>query len=103
MRLLTTLVLCLVAGGCSIVSELQPIEVGFPPNEAQLRIGINTVVMETHFKAPIEASDVFRAPSLSTEPWLVCIRNGASEETRRLTYSLFFAKDGQYVRSHSSE
>jgi hypothetical protein len=55
---------------------------------------------EAHLAEPVEVSDPFRAPPISLSPWLICLRSGKSEESKRLTYSAFFTD--KYVSSHYS-
>jgi hypothetical protein len=50
--------------------------------------------------APVEVSDPIRASPNSSSPWLICLRSGESEESKRLTYSAFFKK--AYVSSRWS-
>jgi hypothetical protein len=93
--------------GCSAVGDLPPPQDQAPPNDAQLKSGIVVAISDSHFAPPLEVSDVFRAQASSTQPWMVCIRSGASDEARRLTYSAFFGKDaagtdGQYMKSRYS-
>jgi hypothetical protein len=107
MRSLATLLLCLVTGACASVSSLPPPDAQAPPDENQLNAGIATGITDSHFAPPIEVTDAISAPASSTQPWMVCIRSGASEETRRLTYSLFYGrtaegKDGVYAKSRYS-
>jgi hypothetical protein len=104
MRRVPTILLCLLAGGCS---TLPPPEVETPPDEAQLEAGLNQAIAESHFAKPVEVTDVINAPASSTQPWMVCIRSASSDEARRPTYAAFFGKDGngkygQYARSRYS-
>jgi hypothetical protein len=95
---------CLLAGACS---TLPPPEVESPPDEAQLKAGINQAITDSHFAKPVEVTDVINAPASSTQPWMVCIRSASSSDDRRPTYAAFFGKDGngkygQYTRSRYS-
>ena len=51
-------------------------------------------------EAPVEVSEPIRANPVSSSPWLICLRSGKSEQSKRLTYSAFFKKD--YVSSRWS-
>jgi hypothetical protein len=104
MRRVLTILLCLLAGACS---SLPPPEVEPPPDETQLKAGINQAIAESHFAKPVEVSDVINAPPSSTQPWMVCIRSASSGDAGRPTYAAFFGKDatgkyGQYMRSRYS-
>lgn len=105
-RLFSIFLLCLLICSCSGM-DLPPPQEESPPDDTQLSAAIATSASEHHFAPPIEVSDVFRAPPSSTPPWMVCVRSGASDEARRLTYSVFFGKDsagtpGRYIKSRYS-
>jgi hypothetical protein len=104
MRRIPTILFCLLAGACSTLPapEVEP-----PPDETQLKVGVNQAIAESHFAKPVEVSDVINAPASSTQPWMVCIRSANSDDARRPTYAAFFGKDangkyGQYTRSRYS-
>jgi hypothetical protein len=101
MRLVPTLLFCLVAGGCSFSGDITPLEEYPPPNDKLLAGGILAGIKDSHFDPPIEVTDVYRAPANSTPQWMVCVRSAKSEDARRLTYSVFFGKTG-YVNSRYS-
>jgi hypothetical protein len=104
MRRVSTILICLLAGACS---TLPPPDVEPPPDETQLKAGINQAITESHFARPVEVTDVMNAPASSTQPWMVCMRSASLGDARRPTYAVFFGKDGngkygQYVRSRYS-
>ena len=106
MRPVPILLLCLVAGACSSVSDLPP-DIEPQPDATQLKAGVMQGISDSHFSKPIEVSDVLRAPPSSTPPWMVCIRSATSDEAKRITYSVFYGKDangkdGQYLKSRYS-
>jgi hypothetical protein len=99
--------LCLFAGACSFMSDTPALEVGPQPDQVQLNVGIASGITDSHFAQPIEVTDLIRAPPNSTEPWMVCIRSTASDQAKRLTYSVFYGinflgNKGQYVKSRQS-
>jgi len=100
MRRVVLLLLCLGLGGYSSISEAAAPEIPSPPDEANLLSGTRTAITDSHFAPPIEVTDLFKAPPISSNPWMVCIRSAQSDETRRITYSAFF-KD-KYVQSRYS-
>jgi hypothetical protein len=107
MRTVLILFFCLLAAACSFMSDLPPLEVGPQPDQDQLKAGIGGGTIDSHFAKPVEVTDLFRAPPNSTEQWMVCIRSATSDQARRLTYSVFYGKngsgkDGQYVKSRYS-
>ena len=99
MRLLA-LLLCLVLTACSLVSERIPEDVVPPPDLFTALKGLKTAVSEAHFAEPVEVSDPIRANPISLSPWLICLRSGKTEESKRLTYSAFFTD--KYVSSRYS-
>jgi hypothetical protein len=108
MRSIPAFLPCLVIGGYSSMGDLPSPHDQAPPNDTQLKAGIAVGISESHFAAPIEeVSDAIRAQASSTQPRMVCIRSGTSDEARRHTYSAFFGKDSagtnsQYIKSRYS-
>jgi hypothetical protein len=47
---------------------------------------------EAKLAEPIEVSEPIRTNPISTPPWIICLRSGTSEESKRRTYSAFFNK-----------
>jgi hypothetical protein len=100
MRRKVLLLLWLGLEGCSSISESAALEIPSPPDEKDLLSGTRTAVTDSHFAPPIEVTGLFKAPSISSSPWMVCIRSAKSDETRRITYSAFFKE--KYVLSRYS-
>src|SRR5437667_6322174 len=94
------LLLCLVLTACSSVSESIPADVVLPPDPSIALKGVKTAASEARFAEPVEVSDPIRANPISSSPWLICLRTGKSEESKRLTYSAFFTD--KYVSSRYS-
>jgi len=99
MRVLA-LLWCLALAACSSASESIPEDVVPPPDAATALMGLKTAASEAKLEAPVEVSDPIRANLASSSPWLICLRSGKSEESKRLTYSAFFKKG--YVSSRWS-
>jgi hypothetical protein len=96
----TLLLLCLALEAVPWVSA-QAGSVETPqPDDAALLVGIRQAISDSHFAPPIEVTDLFKAPSSSSNSWMVCIRSGQSNEARRITYSAFFNE--QYIQSRYS-
>jgi hypothetical protein len=98
---------CLLLAACSFMSDVPPLEVGPQPDPDQLKAGIAVATNDSHFAKPIEVTDLFRAPPISTEQWMLCIRSASSDQTKHITYSVIYGKnavgkDGQYVKSRYS-
>jgi hypothetical protein len=100
MRRVVLLLVCLGLGGCSSISESAAPEIPSPPDEKNLLSGTRTAISDSHFAPPIEVTDLLKAPPISSNPWMLCIRGAQSDETRRSMYSAFF-KD-KYVSSRYS-
>jgi len=85
---------------CSFVSEGAGQEVSPQPAEADLLSGIRRAIADSHFGPPIEVTDLLRAPAISSNSWMVCIRGKPPSGPPEWTYSAFF-KD-KYVQSRYS-
>jgi hypothetical protein len=96
----SALLLCVLLAACSSVSESVPEDVLPPPDPSTALAGLKTAAANAKLEAPVEVSDPIRANPNSSSPWLICLRSGKSEESKRLTYSAFFKKD--YVSSRWS-
>ena len=92
------LYLCLRA--CSFVSEAVSQEALPQPDAANLLAGIRAAINNSHFLPPIEVTDLFRAPAISSNSRMVCIRGTQPSGPQGWTYSAFF-KD-TYVQSRYS-
>jgi hypothetical protein len=97
MRLLA-LTLCPVLAACS-GSQSLPQPYAPPPDAAAILHGVRAAAADSHFEQPIEFTDPIRDRRYLA-PWLVCLRSGKSEESRRRTYSVFFTD--KYVSSRYS-
>jgi hypothetical protein len=100
MRLLA-LTLCLTLAACSSVSENAISQNVVPPPEQKVLEGSKAAVVESHFAPPIEVTDLMRSNPNYTPRWMVCLRSAKSEESKRITYSVFF-NDTAYVSSRYS-
>jgi hypothetical protein len=108
MRTVLIPLLCLLVGACSSMSDVPSPEARPQPDETQLNLGITVGIADSHFAKPIEVTSLFRAPSNSLDPWMVCIRSSAPDKAGGLTYSVFYGVhpgngiDGQYTKSRFS-
>ncbi len=93
--------LCLSLAACSSVSEnVISQDVARPPDEKVLE-GMKVAVVESRFELPLEVSDLMRSNPNYTPRWMVCLRSTKTEETKRLTRTVFFSDQG-YVSSRYS-
>ena len=98
--MLRVMLLCVLLAGCSSVVESFPENLPPAPNLLALATVLKNVAAEAHLAEPVEVSDPIRAHPISLSPWLICLRSGKSEESKRLTYSAFFTD--KYVSSRYS-
>jgi hypothetical protein len=88
--------LCLVLAACSSASERIAQEVISPPDPAIAVKGLKQAAQEAKLAEPLEISQPIEAPAPSTLRWIICLRSGASDESKRRIYSVFF-KNNDYV------
>jgi hypothetical protein len=91
--------LCSLLAGCSSVESF-PENLPPAPYLSTSDLDLKKVAAEAHLAEPVEVSEPIRANPISLSPWLICLRSGNSEESKRLTYSAFFTD--KYVSSHWS-
>jgi hypothetical protein len=92
------LLLCL--GLCACSSVAVPPE-PTPPDALTLSNGTRAAINDSHFAPPIEVTDLVKAPSSSSDPWMVCIRGTPPAGPAGWTYSAFFSQTA-YVKSRYS-
>jgi hypothetical protein len=97
--MLRIILLCFLLAGCSS-AESFPENLPPAPYLPMVATELKKVAAEAHLAQPIEVSDPIRAHPISSSPWLICLRSGNSEESKRLTYSAFFTD--KYVSSRYS-
>ena len=98
--MLRVMLLCVLLAGCSSVVESFPENLPAAPSLSAVAATLKTVAAEAHLAGPVEVSDPIRSHPISSSPWLICLRSGNSEESKRVTYSAFFTD--KYVSSHYS-
>jgi hypothetical protein len=91
---------CLCLGAYSSVSEAASPEPSPQPDAANLLAGIRAAINDSHFLPPIEVTDLLRAPAISSNSWMVCIRGTPPVGPQGWTYSAFFKET--YVQSRYS-
>jgi hypothetical protein len=94
------LLLCLCLAGYPSVSEADSPEPSPQPDAASLLAGIRVAISDSHFLPPIEVTDLLRAPAISSNSWMVCIRGTPPAGPQGWTYSAFFKE--KYVQSRYS-
>jgi len=82
------MLLSFLLAGCSAVESLPDLPPA--PSLSTVATELKRVAAEAHLAEPVEVSDPIRAHPISSSPWLICLRSGQSQESKRLTYSAFF-------------
>lgn len=92
--------LCFVLAGCSTVVADPAENLPAAPDLSAAAPDLKKAAAEAHLAEPVEVSEPIRANPISSLPWLICLRSGKSEESKRLTYSAFFKE--KYISSRYS-
>jgi hypothetical protein len=95
MRLMTLLP-CLALAACSSVIEEIPQKTDSAPLVSTSVQELKKAATESKISEPLEVAGPIPANPISSAPWIICLRSGASEQSRRLVYSVFF-KDSKRV------
>jgi hypothetical protein len=98
---LSILTLCLVLVACSSHREDLPTAVINPPDPSKVTASLRSVAAQAKIEEPLEVSAPIQANPTSSIPWMICLRSGATEESKRHTYAAFF-KNNDYVSSRWS-
>jgi hypothetical protein len=101
---LSVLPLVLLLAACSgdLANLPQPATINPPtPSAAKVVAALKTVATEAKLEPPLETSAPMEASAMSSARWIICLRSGASEESKRRTYSVFFKND-DYVSARMS-
>ena len=98
---LEVLLLCFSLAACSSVSENSASQDVLRPPEQKVLEGIKAAVAESHLEPPLEVSDLMRSNPNYTPQWMLCLRSAKTEESKRITRSVFFDDKG-YVSSRYS-
>jgi hypothetical protein len=100
---LSVLSLFFLLAACSGVANLPQPATNNPPalSAAKVVAALKTVATEAKLEPPLETSAPMEASAMSSTRWIICLRSGASEESKRRTYSVFFNND-DYVSARVS-
>jgi hypothetical protein len=94
MRLLKVLP-CFVLAACSAVMDDLPQMTESAPYVSTVISDLKKAAETEKMADPLEVAGPIAANPISSAPWIICLRSVASEEARRLVYSVFF-KNGKY-------
>ena len=98
---LSVLPLCFLLAACSSHMEDTPAATINPPDPSKVTATLRAVAAQAKLAEPVEISGPVAANPISAIPWIICLRSGATEESKRHTYSAFFKND-EYVSSRMS-
>jgi hypothetical protein len=87
------LCLCFVLAACSTDVENLAATNTAPPDPVKAAATLKSVAAQAKLQEPVEVSDPIKAPAISLMPWIICLRSGATEASRRITYSVFYRND----------
>jgi hypothetical protein len=86
---------CLVLTACSSVIEDMPQKTDPAPVISTSIKDLKTAASQEKIAVPLEVAGPIEANPISSAPWIICLRSGATEQSRRIVYSVFF-KGGKY-------
>jgi hypothetical protein len=87
---------CLALAACSSIIEEIPQKTDSAPFISTSTPELKKAAEESKISGPLEIAGPIPANPISSAPWIICLRSGASEQSRRLVYSVFF-RDGKRV------
>jgi hypothetical protein len=63
------------------------------PNPSKLAASLRKIAVEAKLEEPYEISAPIHAHPISSVPWIVCLRSGATELSRRRALAVFYKGD----------
>lgn len=100
MRMLAVL-FCLTLAGCSSILEETTQKAELAPLISTSIPALKIAAAESKIHEPLEFAGPIPANPISSASWIICLRSGADDQSRRLVYSVFF-QDGKRVSMHLS-
>lgn len=85
-----TVACCALLAACSPSRFMAQSDPGPAPDLSQIAISLKTAAVSEKIHAPLEISPPIEANPISTTPWIVCIRSGATDESKKRTYSALY-------------
>ncbi|MFK4381358.1 hypothetical protein ACVWYQ_002512 [Bradyrhizobium sp. USDA 3397] len=71
------------------------------PEPSKVMGSLKKVAAEAQLKEPVEFSEPIRAHPISSVPWIICLRSGATELSKRRPYAVLF-EGNRYVEARLS-
>jgi hypothetical protein len=86
---------------CSTNPPLLPSATIIAPDPSRVTESLEKVAAEAKLEEPHEISASIRAHPISSVPWIICLRSGATELSKRRPYAVFY-KGNDYVTARMS-
>jgi hypothetical protein len=91
--------MCFLLAACSPSRFMAQSDPG--PDLSQIATSLKAAAASEKLQEPLEISSPIEANPISSIPWIVCIRSGATEESEKQIYSVFY-KANLYVAIRAS-
>jgi hypothetical protein len=93
--------LCILLMACSTNPAHLPSATISAPDPSKVTESLKEVAAEAKLEEPHEISAPIRAHPISSVPWIICLRSGATELSKRRPYAVFYKGD-DYVSARMS-
>lgn len=93
--------LCILLMACSTRPESLPSATVGAPHPSKVVESLRKVAVEAKLGEPLEMSVPIRAHPISSIPWIVCLRSGATELSKRRPLAVFY-RGNDYVEARLS-
>jgi hypothetical protein len=93
--------LCVFSMACSTNPAHLPSATISAPDPSKVTESLKKFAAEAKLEEPHEISAPIRAHPISSVPWIICLRSGATELSKRRPYAVFYKGD-DYVSARMS-
>ncbi|ANW05305.1 hypothetical protein LMTR13_05035 [Bradyrhizobium icense] len=93
--------LCILLAACSSDPARLPSATISAPDLSKVMESLKKAAAEAKLAEPHEISAPIRAHPISSVPWIICLRSGATELSRRRPLAVFY-KGNEYVTTRMS-
>src|SRR6185312_6252532 len=87
---LLAVVCCSHLAACSPSLFMARSDPGPAPDLSQIAISLKAAAASEKIQTPLEISAPIEANPISATPWIVCIRSGSTDESKKRTYSALY-------------
>ena len=98
---ISPVLLCVFLISCSTNPAQPPSTTANAPDLTKVAESLRKVAAEAQLEEPQEISAPIRAHPISSIPWIICLRSGATELSRRRPLAVFYTGD-EYVMARMS-